>query len=434
VTVSGSGPTPTGTVNIFYNAQQIGTGTLNNGLIQFTISNLPVGTDPIQADYLGDTNYAATNSAVLNEVINQNGATVQLLSSANPANSGSVVTFTVTVNGSTPTGTVNLFYKNQQIATGTLTAGSVQFPISTLPVGSDAIQADYLGDTNNAAANSAILNEVIQQGGPTVQLLSSANPSLVQNPITFSVNVSGGSVTPTGTIKLLYNSSVLATGPLTNGEASFTVTTLPIGSDGITAAYSGDANYSPATSAVLTEVVEDFSVALTTPSGALPFVKAGQSLTIAVTVSPVAPAAAIPAAVTITATGGPQGTSYTIDPAVIQAGSGSTQAALTINIPVDFVAKNDAPLPPAKNNTTRLPIAPLALALLLLPMAGSLRKTGRQMSRMAAMILLAIAGVSATATLIGCGANRAAVYEITVTGTSGALNHTSTFDIIVEGR
>ncbi len=56
------------------------------------------------------------------------------------------------------------------------------------------------------------------------------------------------------------------------------------------------------------------------------------------------------------------------------------------------------------------------------------------MSRMVAMLLLAIAGITATATLIGCGANKAAVYEITVVGTAGALSNSSSFDITVAGR
>jgi hypothetical protein len=67
-------------------------------------------------------------------------------------------------------------------------------------------------------------------------------------------------------------------------------------------------------------------------------------------------------------------------------------------------------------------------------MAGKLRKAGKRMSRMVAMMLLAIAGITATATLIGCGANKAAVYEITVVGTAGALSNSTSFDITVQGR
>jgi large repetitive protein len=175
----------------------------------------------------------------------------------------------------------------------------------------------------------------------------------------------------------------------------------------------------------------DFTV---TGGGVPPIVKAGGSLAVQIVVAPVAPVTVFPLPVTLSAGGGPQGSSYTFVPAVIPAGAGSTTVTLTINIPIDYVAKNDAPAAPGQNNHTKLPVAPLALALLLLPMAGKLRKAGKRMSRMAALMLLAIAGITATATLIGCGANKAAVYEITVTGTSGILSHSTSFDITVEGR
>ena len=181
--------------------------------------------------------------------------------------------------------------------------------------------------------------------------------------------------------------------------------------------------------------VDYFSVTFTVTGGAVPpVVKAGGSLDVSFVVAPSAPATYFPLPVVMSAAGGPQGTSYTFNPSVVPAGSGSTTVVLTINIPIDYVAKNDAPAAPGQNNGTKLPIAPLALALLLLPMAGKLRKAGKRMSRMVAMMLLAIAGITATATLIGCGANKAAVYEIVVTGTAGALSNSASFDITVAGR
>jgi hypothetical protein len=175
----------------------------------------------------------------------------------------------------------------------------------------------------------------------------------------------------------------------------------------------------------------DFSIS---SAGNLPLVKAGGSLTLSLVVAPNAPATTLPLPVTLAGGGGPQNTSYTFVPSVIPAGSGSTTVALTINVPVDYTAKNDVPVVPGKNDNTKLPVAPLALALLLLPMAGKLRKAGKRMSKLVAMLLLAVAGMTATATLIGCGANKAAVYEIVVTATSGVLSHQATFDIVVEGR
>jgi streptogramin lyase len=181
--------------------------------------------------------------------------------------------------------------------------------------------------------------------------------------------------------------------------------------------------------------IDFFAIDFNLTAGAVPpLVKAGGSLTVSLTLAPNAPATVLPLPVTFTAGGGPQNTSYTFTPSVVPAGSGSTTVSLTINIPIDYVAKNDAPAAPGQNNNTKLPVAPLALALLLLPLSGKLRKAGKRMSRMVALMLLAVAGIAATATLIGCGSNSAAVYEIVVTAQSGVLTHTADFVITVQGR
>ena len=59
--------TPTGTVNFFDGATQIGTGTLNSsGVATFSTSTLSVGTHSITAVYAGDTNFTtSTSTAVL---------------------------------------------------------------------------------------------------------------------------------------------------------------------------------------------------------------------------------------------------------------------------------------------------------------------------------------------------------------------------------
>lgn len=182
--------------------------------------------------------------------------------------------------------------------------------------------------------------------------------------------------------------------------------------------------------------VDFFSVDFTvTGTTGLPVVKAGGSLALQLIVAPTAPATTIPEPVTMGAIGAPQGSTYAFSPAVITAGSGTTTVTLTITVPIQFVAQNDVPQTPGqKNNGTKLPVVPLALALLFLPMAGKLRKAGKRMSRMVALMILAIAGITATATLIGCGSNTKAIYEITVTGTSGILSHSTSFDIVVEGN
>jgi hypothetical protein len=63
-------------------------------------------------------------------------------------------------------------------------------------------------------------------------------------------------VPPDGeTISFLKGKTVLGTGTLSGGSASFTISTLPNGTHAITAAYGGDQNFAASTSNVVKQVV-----------------------------------------------------------------------------------------------------------------------------------------------------------------------------------
>jgi hypothetical protein len=82
----------------------------------------------------------------------------------------------------------------------------------------------------------------------TTALVSSVNPSLPNQPITFTAIVSSpnsGSATPTGTVTFLNTTTgaSLAVVTLSGGKAQWTSSALALGSQTITAIYSGDTNY-----------------------------------------------------------------------------------------------------------------------------------------------------------------------------------------------
>jgi hypothetical protein len=83
-------------------------------------------------------------------------------------------------------------------------------------------------------------------------------------------------------------------------------------------------------------------------------------------------------------------------------------------------------------------LAPFSLALLLLPFAGRLRKSGKRLGRLLSVLLLLGAGMAAMAGLSGCGSNTGFFaqtqqsYTVTVTVSSGSLSHTSTVTLTVE--
>ena len=64
----GSG-TPTGTVTFFSGTTQLGTGTLSSAWPRCTTATLPAGTSSITAVYSGDTNFTASTSAAVNQVV-----------------------------------------------------------------------------------------------------------------------------------------------------------------------------------------------------------------------------------------------------------------------------------------------------------------------------------------------------------------------------
>ena len=93
-------------------------------------------------------------------------------------------------------------------------------------------------------------------------LTSSRNPADVGQSVTFTATVSdtlASTVVPTGTVTFFDGSTALATVTLTNGVATFTTSSLGVGTHPITAVYNGAVGFdtfSPSTSAVLNEVIE----------------------------------------------------------------------------------------------------------------------------------------------------------------------------------
>ncbi len=88
--------TPTGTVTFVDGTTTLGTGKLSSGVASYTTSNLALGPHSIVVEYPGDSNFASSDSSVLNQAVLNQSQTV-LTSSVNPAVYGQSVTLTATV-------------------------------------------------------------------------------------------------------------------------------------------------------------------------------------------------------------------------------------------------------------------------------------------------------------------------------------------------
>ena len=83
-------------------------------------------------------------------------------------------------------------------------------------------------------------------------------------------------------------------------------------------------------------------------------------------------------------------------------------------------------------------LAPIALALLLLPFSSRMRRRAKGLHRLIAMLLLGVGMLAGTAALTGCGtstgifASNQQTYNVTITGTSCALVHSTTVTLTVQ--
>jgi hypothetical protein len=117
-------------------------------------------------------------------------------------------------------------------------------------------------------------------GVAAVTVASSVNPSTYGTAVTFTGTVPAGA---TGTVQFLDGTTVLGTGTISGTTASFSTSALAVASHPITAVYSGDGNYNGATSAVLTQVVNQATLTVTANSLSRAYGVANPALTYTIT-------------------------------------------------------------------------------------------------------------------------------------------------------
>jgi hypothetical protein len=183
--------------------------------------------------------------------------TTTITSSLNPSVYGQSVTLNASVTSvgkNTPTGTVTFLNGSTGIATVSLIDGVASKTKTNLPAGSLSITAKYNGDTNSAKSVSAPLIQVVKKASTTTTLLSSLNPSTAGQSVTFTATVTSPTTVATGTVTFTRGGQTLGTITLSGGKAKLTISTLPVGSDSVTATYNGTPNISGSKKS-LTQVV-----------------------------------------------------------------------------------------------------------------------------------------------------------------------------------
>ena len=388
-----------------------------------TVSLTGTGAVTIQAsqaateDYLAGTQQATFSVAAKAQTINFVAPSSSVNYGAPPitlaagATSGLPVTFRV-VSGS---GVVS---------------GSV---LSISGTGTVVVAADQTGNTDYLPAAEVTHSIVVNQIAVGAAGLTAApNPALVQTPVTFTATVSSPISTPSGSVVFEDGGSPLGTGMLTNGVAAITLSTLPAGQHSITAAYSGDANFTPLVSPAVVETVQDFQVSLGAGNPPASTIQPGGTANYAFSFSPEG-GATFPDAVSFTATGLPPGAVASFSPQTIAAGAGATNVTLTIQAPAQAALRK-------RKGVRGRTLAEVALAWVLLPFVRRKKLASRRLGLLCVVFLAA----AWCGSLLGCGGAHGSssstgtsqqapqTFNITVTATSGHISHTATVTLTLD--
>lgn len=232
-----------------------GAAPLNAGVAVCTTSSLAQGSHTITASYSGDANFLTSSATLAGVQQVQKAQSFATLAASTPSSVyGSAVTFTATISSTsgTPTGNVTFFDGATSLGSIALSGGVAQLTTALLAAGQHSVTVQYGGDSNNAAGISSALNQTVNKAQTSVTIQSSANPSTLNTPVTFTVTVNGVTVivsgvnaaaVPSGSITFNNGTANFDTKALVSGGASSTTSNLEAGVKTVTASYGGDGNY-----------------------------------------------------------------------------------------------------------------------------------------------------------------------------------------------
>ncbi len=274
----------TGIVTFLDGSKTLGSTAINaSGQATLAVDNLSVGPHPVTAHFGGNPNYAASNSAVLTETVQQTATVSALSSSASTTLKGKPATFSVTVSSATgsPSGSVAFRDGANVLGSEALNAsGQASFSTAVLSAGSHSIIATYSGDANYVASTSAPLQQTVVLAQPSLLLAGPSGAVDAGLNVDFSATLSSNGVTPSGTLTLQEGSAVIGSQTITAaGSYLFHTTQLAVGTHMLTAAYSGDANNAAVVSSAITVTVQQAKTVTTLTSSANPLTQ-GQALTL----------------------------------------------------------------------------------------------------------------------------------------------------------
>ena len=424
-----SGPTPTGTVTFNNGAVSLGTASLDgSGAATLTLTPA-VGSYSITASYGGSaTDKPSASSPAIVVTVVASATTTSLTASPNALTFGQTLKLSATVaspTGATPTGMVE--FRNGPVSLGTASLnGGVAILSLTPSVGNYSITASYGGSTTDLPSVSAPVAVVVTAAPTTTTLTASPNPTPFGSTVTFTAKVSSSAATPAGGVSFYDGAGLLATVTLTSGAASYSTSSLAVGSHNMTAVFGAVNGFDGSTSNVVVEVISpaDFSISAS-PRARTVYTGEAASYTVAI-----APGAGFNLPVDLSCSQLPANTTCTFSPATISAGSKTS--TLTIH--------TTAPGKPAMASAWPKKIGlPLLAGFLLLFIPRRIRSVGKGLSGLLLLVASLVFGVAFTAcggpgTLTGGTPVGSQTVTITGSATNGAqtLTHATSVTLNVK--
>jgi len=270
--------------------------------------------------------------------------------------------------------------------------------------------------------------EYLNQGTDVLALTTSAATASVGVNVTFTTTLTEPIVNPnkpTGSVSFFDNGNPIGSAAIgSTGVATFTTDALPVGTNAITAVYTGDAHFNGAKtqgSVAITSLAPDFALSASPSSLTL---QQGQTgvVTLALTAN-----SAFSGTVTFTCSGVPAESSCSVNPASVSLTEGQTGTATLV---IATSAKGGV-YTANLDGSWRKAVGGFSLAGLLFLVLPRRRRLSRAIS------LLAILALSlATVSVIGCSGSGPSGTPVgssmvTVTATSGSTSHSQSISLQV---
>jgi len=245
--------TATGTVQIYDGASRLTTQPVQGGgcAYWYISPGLAAGTHQLSVAYSGDRNNPSGTSAPTAIVVDPVPVNLNTACWNSTFNYGANYQCTVSAssNAGSAQGVITYQYDGGVAVPVPVNNGHAQFTITRPVVGAHTVSIAYAQQSNYAAAAAPIQNFTVMTAPVYVAVTPSSWYMKVGTNLTFQATVSSytgaGAPKATGSVSFSDGSTLLTTVPVgSNGQASFSTSSLSTGSHTITAIYSNGANYS----------------------------------------------------------------------------------------------------------------------------------------------------------------------------------------------